>query len=73
MTTEHEPETRTIELLEMSATQARRRFRRVLSVVDQNTVVMITRRGRPIAYMVPVWLYETCENNRTPAHCRQFT
>lgn len=59
MTIEHEPETKDIEVLEMTATQARRRFRRVMALVQQNTVVIITRLGKPDVYMVPVWLYES--------------
>lgn len=59
MTIEHAPETKDIEVLEMTATQARRRFRRLLVLVQQNTVVRITRLGKPLVYIVPVWLYET--------------
>ncbi len=44
---------------QMSAAQARRRFRRLLVLVQQNTVVIITRLGKPDVYMVPVWLYES--------------
>lgn len=59
MTVEHEPETRDIEVLEMTATQARRRFRRVMASVQQNTVVRITRLGKPDVYMAPAWLFES--------------
>lgn len=58
MTIEHEPETKEIEVLEMTATQARRRLRRVMALVQANTVVRITRLGKPVVYMVPAWLYE---------------
>lgn len=58
MTIEPEPETKNIEVLEMTATQARRRFRRLMVLVQLNTVVKITRLGKPVVYMVPVWLYE---------------
>lgn len=59
MTIEHETETKDIEVLEMTATQARRRFRRLMVLARQNTVVRITRLGKPVVYMVPVRLYET--------------
>lgn len=59
MTTEHGPETKDIKVLEMTAAQARRRFRRLMVLIQQNTVVIITRLGKPDVYMVPVWLYES--------------
>lgn len=64
MNSETEPETRDIEILEMSAAQARRRFRRLLVLLQQNTVVIVTRLGKPDVYMVPAWVYEAWTSAR---------
>ena len=52
------PVNQIMEIVEMTATEAWRRFGQVMSAARQNQVVRITRRGKPVVYVVPTWLYQ---------------